>query len=230
MADAEPTFWKITEEHGQLLAECLKAANRSADIKLARKQLDAALENFSRSLEVPSLSEQRERLETISDWSYQVYSRINQADTETAAVITRLAREHSLEDREQVGRILWDLSFETGIAANRLTRRIAKTPKIAPALRDLLLDVATIFETICQVNFKHSKQSPFIREPGRRWIPANSANAGVRYAEIVIRDVLRQSPTPAQMRTILRSTREEMDRRRAKLARRKRSPGASGTR
>ena len=223
MADAEPTFWKITEEHGRLLGESLEAANPSADIQLARKQLDAALQKFSRSLEAPSLSEQRERLETISDWSYQVYSRINQWDSATAAVINRFAREHGLEDREQVGQFLWDLSFETGFAAKRLTKRIAKAPKTGPALRDLLLDVATIFETICQVNFKHSKQSPFIREPGRRWFAANSANAGVRYAEIVIRDVLGQSPTPAQMRTILRSTREEMDRRRAKLARRNRS-------
>src|SRR5204862_6669435 len=107
MAVAKRTFWKITKEHGQLLAESLKAANPSADIQLARKQLDAALEKFSRSLEVPSLSEQRERLKTISDWSYQVYSRINQADTETAAVINRFAREHSLEDREQVGQFLW---------------------------------------------------------------------------------------------------------------------------
>lgn len=214
MASTKTTIPKISDKVDRELAESLLAANKSANIKAARKQLAIALESHVRRTKALSLKERRRNLAALSDLGRELYKRMNRADQYTAKVLTKVALEYRLEDRDELTQLLWDLTFETGVYARTLTVRIKTQPKTRPDLRMLVLDAAAIFENICKVNFKKHKHSPFVRNADLRWLPADPAIAGVRYVEMVVRDVLGVAPSPAEMRTMLRWAREQLDRRR----------------
>jgi hypothetical protein len=208
----------VNEQERVLLSESLRAVNPKADVAKAIAKVVAAIGRHQRRAERLTTDERLESLGQIHTASMRLARSIKHAPPEIGKIFAEAVENTPLQNKARLGDVLLKLWAACMRESQQLKRRIGPgRPKSGGHLRELIFELVRIFETTTTGDAMEVSNQPAYRE-SQGWVRATKHNAGRRFVEVVLFEVLGATLGVSATRTVLLQAKKKVGKRTRKRA------------